>query len=135
MTDDSIQQYFFMEPGYRICHRQGGFRVRSGTTGACVVCGLKILASLTWAHVHVEDQALVENSPDRVFRLCWTHHHGFYDQGYISTVELLDAEDVWITNKERPMPHPRDQDITNKVLSGDLKRRNRWTENRGKRLR
>jgi hypothetical protein len=34
------------------------------------------------------------NDPTRVFCLCWHHHHGCFDQGYITTVGLLKAEET-----------------------------------------
>jgi hypothetical protein len=64
---------------------------------------------LTFAHIHIQDLALLPVSDaSRVFCLCWHHHHGCYDQGYISTLELLQAEEIWIQNRRRPKPHPRD---------------------------
>jgi hypothetical protein len=42
----------------------------------------------------------------RVFRLCWFHHHSGYDKGYITTEELIEAEDAWIAGR-RPKPQCR----------------------------
>jgi len=66
---------------------------RVGTTNHCIVCGMPDLpAVLAFAHIHFDDLHLSpRNDPTRVFRLCWHHHHGCYDQGYISTVELLET--------------------------------------------
>jgi hypothetical protein len=42
------------------------------------------------------------HDPTRGFRLCWHHHHGCYDQGYISTMNLLKVEDIWIEKVVEP---------------------------------
>jgi hypothetical protein len=60
--------------------------------------------------------------------LCWRHHHGCYDQAYISTAELLQAEDVWIANKLRPKPHRRDIAMMKRVRDGGMIRHCIWTE-------
>jgi hypothetical protein len=38
-----------------------------------------------------------------------------YDLCYISTLELLRAEEIWIENQRRPKPHPRDVALTKRV--------------------
>jgi hypothetical protein len=84
-----------------------------------------------FAHIHMRDLHL---SPDRdatrVFRLCWHHHHGCYDQGYISILELLRAEEIWIENQQRPKPHPRDFAIMWRVAGSEVVRQCIWTERR-----
>jgi hypothetical protein len=89
---------------------QGPELQRAGATAHCIVCGIPDLPGvLTFAHIHIQDLALLPVSDaSRVFCLCWHHHHGCYDQGYISTLELLQAEEIWIQNRRRPKPHPRD---------------------------
>jgi hypothetical protein len=86
---------------------------------------------LAFGHIHMRDLHL---SPDgdeqRVFRLCWHHHHGCYDQGYISTAELLRAESVWSENKHRPEPHPRDVMWMKRAIAGEVVRHCVWREQR-----
>jgi hypothetical protein len=108
---------------------------RLGATGACIVCGMPGLPGvLTFAHIHLRDlQLSPRNDPTRVFCLCWQHHHGGYDQGYISTIELLWAEEIWIQNKRRPKPHPRDIALMKRVVNGEVVRQCAWTERRGAR--
>jgi hypothetical protein len=72
--------------------------------------------------------------PTRVFCLCWHHHHGCYDQGYISTRQILEAEMVWIENKQRPKPHPRDIELMQRVRRGQIPRVCVWTNDKGERL-
>jgi hypothetical protein len=86
---------------------------------------------LTFAHIHQRDLHLSpRNDPTRVFCLCWHHHHGGYDQGYISTIELLRAEEIWLQNKRRPQPHPRDVALMKRVKNGEVARQCVWTERR-----
>jgi hypothetical protein len=79
---------------------------------ACIVSGMPTLPGTTaFAHIHGRDLHLAPcNDSTRVFCLCWHHHHGCYDQSYISTVALLQAEEIWIQNKRRPKPHQRDDE-------------------------
>ena len=129
MINDT-QLFLFDEPGKRPCDRRKGYMVRLGANKACIVCGLDIPGTLTAAHIHPEDVALTIYGLDRVFCLCWTHHYGFYDQGYITTSDLLCAEDVWISETNRPVPHARDLMVTKKLQSGQLVRKNRHVLNR-----
>jgi hypothetical protein len=101
---------------------------RIGATDACIWCGMPdVGGTLTWAHIHPKDRALAsEGDLARVFRLCWQHHHGAYDQGYISTAELIAAEDRWIAGS-RPQPHPRDIELMRRVAGGSIQRDCRWT--------
>jgi hypothetical protein len=49
-----------------------------------------------FSHIHMRDLHLSPSQDaTRVFRLSWHHHDGCYDQGYISTIELLRAEEIW----------------------------------------
>jgi hypothetical protein len=65
-----------------------------------------------------------------VFCLCWQHHHGLYDQGYVSTDLLLQAEQVWLENKGRPKPHARDTDFIQRINDGAVIRHSVWTDKR-----
>ena len=88
-------------------------------------------ADLTFAHIHQCDSpSSPRNDPTRVSCLCWHHHHGYYDQGYISTMELRQAEEIWIQNKRRPKPHPRDVALMKRVAKGEVVRQFAWTERR-----
>ena len=75
----------------RVPAKQGSQLRRIGATDNCVVCGMPALPGVTaFAHIDMRDLHLSPcNDPTRVFRLCWHHHHGCYDQGYIATIELL----------------------------------------------
>jgi hypothetical protein len=105
---------------------------RRGATEACIVCGIPALPGTTaFAHIHRHDLHLSPcNDPTRVFCLCWHHHHGCYDQGYIATIELLKAEEIWIENKRRPKPHPRDIAMMKRIEDRDIVRQCAWTERR-----
>jgi hypothetical protein len=109
---------------------------RVGATNNCIVCGMPALPGvLALGHIHIRDLHLsVPRDATRVFCLCWHHHHGCYDQGYISTAELLKAEEIWIENKRRPKPHPRDLALMKRVSDGKVFRRCVWTEKRAERL-
>ena len=108
---------------------------RVGATEACIVCGMPALPGVTaFAHIHMRDLVLSPlGDPTRVFCLCWHHHHGCYDQGHISIFELLQAENAWIENRQRPKPHPRDIAFMMRVMTGEVARRCIWTEKRAKR--
>ena len=68
-----------------------------------------------------------EGDRRRVFRLCWQHHHGGYDQGYLTTSDLLEAEKLWITEPEnRLQPHPRDIALMRRVATGEIKPKSQW---------
>ena len=74
----------------RVSDKRGSQLRRIDATEACIVCGMPALPGVAaFAHIHMRDLIL---SPacdrTRVFCLCWHHHHGCYDQGYISTIEL-----------------------------------------------
>jgi hypothetical protein len=105
---------------------------RIGATDHCIVCGMPALPGVTaFAHIHMRDLHLSPcRDPTRVFCLCWHHHHGCYDQGYISTLELLRAEETWIENRRRPKPHQRDIAMMKRINDGDIVRRCAWTEKR-----
>ena len=105
---------------------------RRGATEACIVCGIPALPGTTaFAHIHWRDIHLSPCSdPTRVFCLCWHHHHGCYDQGYLTTIDLLRAEEVWVENRRRPKPHRRDVALMQKVINGDVARRCTWIERR-----
>jgi hypothetical protein len=91
---------------------------RDGATGHCIYCGLPDW--LTFAHIHKEDLHLSDGDPKRVFRLCWSHHHGAYRQYRISTKELFECERVWIEEPaHRPEPHPRDVELLQRPQLGD----------------
>jgi hypothetical protein len=109
---------------------------RSGASEACICCGLPdIPGSLTFAHIHSHDAQLSpRKDPTRVFCLCWTHHHGFYDQGYISTLKLLELERIWIEEpRRRPKPHPRDVEVAQKVTARKLRRNCIWNQKKPER--
>jgi hypothetical protein len=121
------------EPMYfRTRAKRGSQLRRIGAMDHRVVCGMPPLPGVTaFAHIHMRDQHLSPcNDATRVFCLCWHHHHGCYDQGYISTVELLRAEQTWIENQRRPKPHPRDVALMKRVKAGVVDRRCVWTERR-----
>jgi hypothetical protein len=86
---------------------------------------------VAFCHIHMRDLHLSPcNDPTRVFCLCWHHHQGCYDQGYITTGDLLRAEAVWIANKCRPKPHRRYVALAKKVAAGAVIRHCVWTERR-----
>jgi hypothetical protein len=118
---------FVRAPGSR-----GGQLRRLGATDAGIVCGMPGLPGvLTFAHIHARDLHLSpRNDPSRVFCLCWHHHHGCYDQGYLSTIELLRGEEIRIANKRPAEPHPRDVALMKRVENGELVRQCAWTERR-----
>lgn len=89
---------------------------RIGATDHCIVCGILDLPGvLAFAHIHIHDLALSpDGDPSRVF----------------STVVLLQAEDVWIQNRRRPKPHPRDIAMMKRVKDGDAVRQCVWNEKR-----
>jgi hypothetical protein len=105
---------------------------RIGATDNCIVCGMPAWPGvLSFAHIHMRDLDLSpRKDPTRVFCLCWHHHHGCYDQGYISTSELLEAEMVWIENGQRPEPHPRDVALMQRVAAGEVPHICIWNEER-----
>jgi hypothetical protein len=116
----------------RVPAKRGSQLRRIGATEACIVCGMPALPGVTaFAHIHMRDRHLSPcNDATRVFCLCWHHHHGCYDQGYISTVELLRAEAIWIENKGRPKPHSRDSAMMKGVKGGEQLRNCVWTKRR-----
>ena len=58
---------------------------------------------LLFAHIHRRDTHLSPYGDERrVLRLCWGHHHGGYDQNWIPTVELLEAEAVGSLTRQSP---------------------------------
>ena len=116
--------------GSPIYERVRGQLRRVGATDHCIVCGIPDRRSvLAFAHIHSDDLHLSPcKDPTRVFRLCWHHHHGCYDQSYISTEELLKAEAVWIENENRPKPHPRDIEMMRRVGAGEVLRKCYWNE-------
>ena len=112
--------------GYRLVR---GRLQRVGAVEACIFCGMPNLpGTLTWAHIHERDLALAPGSDRRrVFRLCWQHHHGGYDQGYLTTPELLGAEEAWIADPaNRPRPHPRDIALMRRVAAGEVEQNSQW---------
>jgi hypothetical protein len=117
---------------YKIVNKQ---LRRVGATDNCIVCGMPAWPGVVaFAHIHMRDLDLSpRKDPTRVFCLCWHHHHGCYDQGYISTRELLEAEIVWIENKQRPKPHPRDINLMRRVETGEVRRFCVWINEKGKR--
>jgi hypothetical protein len=112
--------------------KRGSQLRRLGATDHCIICGMPALPGVTaFAHIHMRDLHLSpQQDPTRVFRLCWHHHHGCYDQGYISTLELLRAEEIWIETQRRPRPHPRDVAMMKRIMDGEVVRRCVWTERR-----
>ncbi len=108
--------------------RPKGDLYRVGAIANCIVCGMPDMKGvLTFAHIHICDLDLSPDADEtRVFRLCWHHHHGCYDQGYISTLVLLEAEAVWIENKNRPKPHPRDVKIMRRVEAKEIEQKSVW---------
>jgi hypothetical protein len=93
------------EPMYmRVPANRGSQLRRIGAADHCIVCGMPALPGVTpFAHIHMRDLHLSPHQhATRVFCLCWHHHHGCYDQGYISTLDLLRAEEVWIENRGGP---------------------------------
>ena len=120
-------------PGFvRVSGSPGGQLRRLGVTDACIVCGMPALPGVaTSAHIHARDLHLSpRNDPSGVFCLVWHHHHGGYDQGYISTMELLQAEEIWTQNKRRPQPHPHDVALMKRAENGEVVRQCAWTERR-----
>ena len=124
--EDGQQMYM------RASAKRGSQLRRRGAIEACVFCGIPALPGTTaFAHIHRHDLHLSpHNDPTRVFCLCWHHHHGCYDQGYIATIELLRAEAIWIGNKERPRPHARDVILMKRAMTGEVVRHCVWTEKR-----
>jgi hypothetical protein len=116
----------------RVQANRGSQLRRIGAAEACIVCGMPALPGVTaFAHIHMRDLHLSPcNDATRVFCLCWHHHHGCYDQGYISTVELLRAEEIWIENRRRPKPHSRDIAMMKGVKAGEQLRHCVWTKRR-----
>jgi len=116
-----------MRRKYRL---KGRYLCRVGADDACICCGMPDLPGfLTHAHIHPRPRDLrlsPDGSKKRAFRLCWFHHHGWYDQDYISTKELIEKEDAWIAGR-RPKPHLRDRALAQDVKAGRLKRDCRWT--------
>jgi hypothetical protein len=53
-----------------------------------------------------------------------------YDQGYIATLDLLRAEEIWIENRRRPKPHARDVALMKRVVGGAVVPHSVWTERR-----
>jgi hypothetical protein len=116
----------------RVSANRGSQLRRIGATDHCIVCGMPALPGVTaFARIHMRDLHLSpRQDATRVFHLCWHHHHGCYDQGYISTLELLRAEEIWIENQRRPKPHPRDVALMKLVKAGVVDRHCVWTERR-----
>jgi hypothetical protein len=116
----------------RVSANRGSQLRRIGATDHCIVCGMPALPGVTaFARIHMRDLHLSpRQDATRVFHLCWHHHHGCYDQGYISTLELLRAEEIWIENQRRPKPHPRDVALMKRMKSGVIDRRCVWTKRR-----
>jgi hypothetical protein len=116
----------------RVSANRGSQLRRIGAVDNCIVCGMPGLPGvLTFAHIHRRDLHLSpQNDPMRVFCLCGHHHHGCYDQGYISTMELLQAEEIWSQNKRRAKPHPTDVALMKRVKNGEVVRQCAWTERR-----
>ena len=129
-------QDFCYPDGSPMYKRVGKQLHRVGATDNCIVCGMPAFPGVVaFAHIHMRDLDWSPlKDPTRVFCLCWHHHHGCYDQGYISTKELLEAEMVWIENKRRPEPHPRDAELIWRVQSGKVTRICVWTNKREERL-
>jgi len=121
------------EPMYVRARANRGAQLRRlGATDHCIFCGIPALPGVTaFAQIHRRDLRLSPRwDATRVFCLCWHHHHGCYDQGYISTLGLLRAEEIWIENQRRPKPHIRDIALMKRVKSGAIDRRCAWTERR-----
>lgn len=116
----------------RMSGNQGLKLRRAGATEACIICGIPALPSLvTFAHIHGRDLDLSPSrDPTRVFCLCWQHHHGCYDQGYISTEELLQAEEAQVAKKRRPKPHTGDLAFIQRINDGAVTRHSVWNEKR-----
>jgi hypothetical protein len=119
----------------RVSANRGSQLRRIGASDNCIICGIPALPGVAaFAHIHMRDLDLSPSGdPTRVFCLCWHHHHGCYDQGYISTMELLEAEAIWIEGKRRPKPHPRDAILMKRVKDGAVVRQCVLTEKRAKR--
>jgi hypothetical protein len=121
------------EPMYFRARANRGSQLRRiRATDHCIVCGMPALPGVTaFAHIHMRDLHLSPHQDaTRVLRLCWHHHHGCYDQGYISTLELLRAEEIWIENRRRPKSHPRDIALMKQIRNGGVRRNCVWTERR-----
>jgi hypothetical protein len=110
--------------------REGRYLCRVGADDGCIWCGMPDLPGfLTWARVHERPRDLrlsPDRSDKRAFRLCWSHHHGCYDQNYITTKQLIEAEDAWIAGR-RPKPHLRDRALVKNIKAGRLTHDCRWT--------
>ena len=119
----------------RVSANRGSQLRRIGATDNCILCGIPALPGVVaFAHIHMRDLELSPAmDPTRVFCLCWHHHHGCSDQGYISTIELLEAEAIWIEGKRRPKPHARDTILMKRVQGGTVVRHCVWTEKRAER--
>ena len=115
-------------------HGQELFRL--GATSHCIVCGMpNIPGVLSFAHIHRRDTHLsLYGDERRVFRLCWGHHHGGYDQNWISTEELLEAEAVWFADTPKPKPHRRDIAFMQRAAAGGRKHICAWKERREVRI-
>lgn len=124
-------------PMYTVVRAHKGSQLRRvGATENCIICGIpEVPGVVAFAHIHMRDLHLSPmRDPTRVFCLCWLHHHGFYDQGYISTMQLLEAEATWVENRRRPRPHSRDLALIRRIQAGELKRDCAWTKSRVQRI-
>ena len=66
--------------------------------------------------------------------MCWGHHHGGYDQNWISTEELLEAEAVGFADTPKPKPHRRDIAFMQRAAAGGRKHICAWKERREVRI-
>jgi hypothetical protein len=109
---------------------------RIGAVDNRIVYGMPALPGVaTFAHIHARGLHLSpRNDTSRVFCLCWHHHQGCCDRGYISTMELLQVEEIWIQNKRRSQPHPRDVALMKRAENGEVVRQcagmERWDARR-----
>jgi hypothetical protein len=91
------------EPMYvRARAKRGSQLRRIGAPDHSIFCGMPALPGVTaFTHIHMRDLHLSpRRDARRVFCLCWHHHHGCYDQGYISTLELMRAEEMWMRTSD-----------------------------------
>src|SRR4051812_44937715 len=91
LTDEQVY-YSGLDRGFRNFNGSPMFELRTGShapelrrvgaTSHCIICGMPdVPGVLSFAHIHRRDAGFSPHGDERrVFRLCWHHHHGGYDQ-------------------------------------------------------
>ena len=99
----------------------GGSQLRRiGATSDCIVCGMPEAAKCrrVRAHSYTRSRHVAGGgSHPRLLTVLASPSWG-YDQDYFFTMELLQAEFIWIEKKKRPKPHRSDIDPTRRVSQG-----------------